>query len=127
MKRDNSVYQKAREIADNSTTMTDEERNAIHELICAYERATYKEDEDRHEWYRYIVDKMVNDMSFESKNLAKFMANNHPTLQQSYMRHCVDFINAMAEKTYTDARNEHSVGLAKELKKVADNYCLPMI
>ncbi len=126
MKRDEKIYENAKSVRDNAN-LTDEERKAITELICSYERATYKEYEDRHEWYRHIVDKMVNDMSFESKRLAEFMASNHPTLQQSYMRHCVDFINAMAEKTYVDGRNEYAVALAKELKKVADNFTLPMI
>lgn len=44
----------------------------------------------------------------EVKRLAELMSNDHPTLQQSTMGLCLEFITAMANKNYTDARNEDS-------------------
>ncbi len=40
------------------------------------------------------------------------MANDHPTLQQNTMGLVVTFIQNMARKDYTDARNEHSKEMA---------------
>lgn len=42
------------------------------------------------------------------EQLAKLMAQDHPTLQQNKMRLACMFIEEMAEKSYTDARNETS-------------------
>lgn len=126
MKRDELIIANAKSVMANPN-LSEDENNAISTLIAAYESVTYKDWEDRHEFYRNIVDKMVNDMSFESEKLAEFMANNHPTLQQTYMKHCQHFIKAMSGKTYTDARNEYAVRLARELQKMSENYALPMI
>lgn len=111
-----------------SDSLTDEQRKAINDLLAAYESATYKEYADRHGFYRCVLDEMVNDCAFQSDELAKCMANNHPTLQQSYMRHCMKFIELMSKKEYTDGRNEASVNLAKTIMDcVKDDVYLPMI
>jgi len=44
----------------------------------------------------------------EMDKLAELMAQDHPTLQQSKMRLVCLFIEQMATKSYTDARNEES-------------------
>jgi hypothetical protein len=49
-------------------------------------------------------------------------------LQQTYMRHCLKFIELMSKKEYTDGRNEASVNLAKTIMDcVKDDVYLPMI
>ena len=57
--------------------------------------------------------------------MAERMADDHPTLQQNYMRFFMLFCEEMAKKTYTDARNEASVKMAKEIVKL--NKGLPYI
>ena len=44
----------------------------------------------------------------EFKELVELMAKDHPTLQQSKMKLACMFIEEMAIKEYTDARNEQS-------------------
>ena len=44
----------------------------------------------------------------EMDKLAELMSQDHPTLQQSTMRLVCSFIEQMANKGYTDARNEQS-------------------
>lgn len=44
----------------------------------------------------------------EVKELAQLLASDHPTLQQSTMGLCLQFIKAMADKPYVDARNIES-------------------
>jgi hypothetical protein len=46
--------------------------------------------------------------SNEVEQLVELMAHDHPTLQQSKMRLACLFIEQMANKSYTDARNEQS-------------------
>lgn len=55
------------------------------------------------------------------------MAQNHPTLQQSFMRLCLDFVRAMSEKSYSDARNEASVRIAKDIVSQLGTTYLPII
>jgi hypothetical protein len=75
------------------------------------------------------VEKLVNIMG-NGDEIEKFtakMAGNHPTLQQAFMRLCLDFIRAMAEKTYSDARNEASVRIAKDITAQLGSTYLPTI
>lgn len=121
-KRNTEFVDRVNEIT-NSVELTDEQKVALRELVSEYEYITYKESSDRHEFYRNIVDDMVNDMAFEDRKLAEKMANNHPTLQQSFMRMCVYFIKCMAEKTYYDDRNKASVEYAKAVvDNVGESY-----
>ena len=101
--------------------------NLVEDLLTAYKKNTFAEYKDRHQFYREVVSDMVNDMGFEDENLAEHMANEHPTLQQSFMRFVVKFIKKMAEKTYTDGRNEASVALAKQLAEVVKDSHLPFV
>ena len=93
-------------------------KKAFKELLTEYEWATYKEHNDRHEFFRKQVEKMVNDFGFQDEELAKEMANDHPTLQQSFMRMVCLFIHEMAQKEHFDDRNKGSVSLAKELDPI---------
>ena len=81
-KRDNELVMAIEnEIAKGSVSA-----ELASQLLKAYKSATYKEWEDRHKWYRYLVEDMVNDCAFADEELATEMANNHPTLQQNFMR-----------------------------------------
>ena len=121
-KRNNEIIANVQNFLINSN-LTDEEVKPITELINAYKRNTYDKWEERHEMYRDIVDSMVNDCDFRYKELAEKMANNHPTLQQNFMRMCANFIQRMAEKTYCDDRNRTSVEYAKAIMdNVGEEY-----
>jgi hypothetical protein len=65
---------------------------------------------------------MGNDNRDNRADLALRMANDHPTLQQAQMRLVCSFIEAMAAKEdrWTDARNQASVKLAREIVKLWD-------
>ena len=121
-KRNNEIIENAQNFLLNSN-LSDEEAKPIVNLINAYKRNTYDNYSDRHEMYRNIVDDMVNDCGFQYMELAEKMANNHPTLQQSFMRMCANFIQRMAEKTNCDDRNRVSVEYAKAIMdNVGEEY-----
>jgi len=127
MKRNNELCEKIQSMLE-SDNLSEEQKKAFKELLTEYEWATYKECNDRHEFFRKQVEKMVNDFGFQYEELAKSMANDHPTLQQSFMRMVVQFIEKMADKQYYDGRNEASVKLAKKLKPIIEeNRGLPCI
>ena len=117
MKRNNELCEKIKAMLE-SDNLSEEQKKAFKELLTEYEWATYKEHNDRHEFFRKQVEKMVNDFGFQDEELAKAMANDHPTLQQSFMRMVCKFIHEMAQKTYFDDRNKGSVSLAKELDPI---------
>ena len=123
-KRDNELLARIESNIENGNVSTED----IKELIKKYKSATYGDYLDRHGFYEDVVGSMVNDYGFRDKELAEKMANDHPTLQQSFMRMVVAFIKKMAEKTYCDARNEGSVALAKKLQLIIDeNEHLPFV
>ena len=127
MKRDNELCAQIDALLE-SDNLTEEQKKTIGNLKKEYEYATYKEYEDRHEFYRRKVSKMVNDFGFQDEELAKAMATDHPTLQQSFMRMVTKFIEKMADKPYYDDRNKASVQLAKKLKPIIEeNRGLPCI
>ena len=168
MKRNNELCEKIKAMLE-SDNLSEEQKKAFKELLTEYEWATYKEYNDRHEFFRKQVEKMVNDFGFQDEELAKTIAsenyadievyakdkelenailnghltikptfqyeklakeraNDHPTLQQSFMRMVVQFIEKMADKPYYDGRNEASVKLAKKLKPIIEeNRGLPCI
>jgi uncharacterized membrane-anchored protein YjiN (DUF445 family) len=125
-KRKNEIIENAQNFLLNSN-LSDEEAKPIVDLINAYKRNTYDKWEERHEMYRNIVDDMVNDCGFQYKELAEKMANNHPTLQQSFMRMCANFIQRMAEKTYCDDRNRTSVEYARAIMDNVGEEHFPFI
>lgn len=51
----------------------------------------------------------------QMEQLAELMAQDHPTLQQSKMKLACMFIEQMANKSYTDARNEESKKIANAM------------
>lgn len=117
MKRNNELCEKIKAMLE-SDNLSEEQKKAFKELLTEYKWATYKEHNDRHEFFRKQVEKMVNDFGFQDEELAKSMANDHPTLQQSFMRMVCLFIHEMAQKKYFDDRNKGSVSLAKELDPI---------
>ena len=121
-KRDLAIVNRANELL-KSPNLNNEQRLVVESLISEYEKCTYNDWTERHEFYRDIVESMVNDYSFQYKELADMMANNHPTLQQSFMRMCANFIQRMAEKSYCDDRNRTSVEYAKSIMdNVGEEY-----
>lgn len=72
------------------------------------------------------ISRFVNTTSSnEFEELAKLMAQDHPTLQQSKMRLFCLFIEEMAKKQYfyCDARNQDSVDIAEAMiKGYKDSY-----
>jgi len=63
-----------------------------------------------------MVSRMVNNMSFDNKGFAKLFSQEHRTLQQSFTRLCVAWLEELAKtkEGWYDLRNEDSVKLAKE-------------
>ena len=57
---------------------------------------------------REISDFVNGASSNEVEQLVELMVQDHPTLQQSKMRLVCLFVEQMASKQYTDARNEQS-------------------
>lgn len=123
-KRDNELLARIESSLENGNVSTED----IKELIKKYKSATYGDYLDRHGFYEDVVWSMVNDCGFRDKELAEKMANDHPTLQQSFMRMVVAFIKKMAEKPHYDGRNEKSVLLAKKLQPIIEgNEHLPFV
>lgn len=62
--------------------------------------------------------------SEEIKELAEKMSQDHPTLQQNTMGLVAAFIQAMANKSYVDARNEYSKKMAQSF---IDGYKINLV
>lgn len=125
-KRNTDIVAKAVMIA-NSGKLNEEEANTIDALLRAYCSTTYVEHEERHEFARQFVSDMVNDCGFEDDELAKAMANQHPTLQQNFMRFVVKFLRLMADKPIYDLRNRNSVLAARKLTNVIVDDTFPYV
>jgi cytochrome c-type biogenesis protein CcmH/NrfF len=71
----------------------------------------------------------VNCLSCNEQHIGFEIAESHPTLQQSFMRVVVGFLQAEAAKTYSDARNDATRALAKRLLTAVteDELSLPLI
>lgn len=80
---------------------------------------------DEAEEFARTFSKFVNRMGNNKEEVIRRMVNDHPTLQQNYMRFFIEFCQEMAKKEYTDARNEASVKLAREILKL--NTGLPYV
>lgn len=111
-KRDNENVEAVKNALQTLDAQT---REHVEQLIKDYENATYEEWEDRNNFNAEVIDTMINDFGFDEKIIAEKMANNHPTLQQNFMRLCMRFIENMAGKEYYDGRNEASVKTAKQI------------
>jgi len=58
----------------------------------------------------------INFMGLRPEEIATQISNDHPTLQQDFMRICLSYIRVMSEKTRgIDLRNQDSVELAKQI------------
>lgn len=70
----------------------------------------------------------LNDVCFDYKKFAESVKLYHPTLQQNLFRLIREIINVQAdENRYYDARNKASHEMARKLKVVVENECLPYI
>ena len=87
----------------------------LNDLVEKYKYATFAEWKDADEFVANCISDFTNSFSFPDELIAKKMANEHCTLQQSFMRLCMEFIKLMSEKNYWDGRNEASVKMAKKI------------
>ncbi len=67
-----------------------------------------------------IADKIsdaINVLGSFEQEAAEELANDHPTLQQTFMRLCLRYIKVQSEKDLerTDLRNEATVKVAKKI------------
>lgn len=113
-KRDNELIESVKQIAETISN-DNGERDAILKLVKSYEYVTFKEWKDKPKFTCDTFDSFTNDFGFADDAVAETMANNHPTLQQSFMAMCLKFIKRMAEKKYVDDRNRLSVEKAKKM------------
>jgi hypothetical protein len=111
-KRDNELASDVRTIAE---TLNNKKKNTILELVKKYEYATFAEWKDADEFVANCISNFTDSFDFPDELIAKKMANEHCTLQQSFMRLCMTFIKLMSEKNYWDGRNEASVKTAKKI------------
>ena len=79
MKRNNELCDQIKAMLE-SDNLSEEQKKAFKELLTEYEWATYKEHNDRHEFFRNQVEKMVNDFGFHDEELAKAIANDNPSI-----------------------------------------------
>lgn len=64
---------------------------------------------------------LLNDFSFNAKEVAKEMTREHKTLQQNFTRLCVEWLKVCASDEYSfDGRNEASHEVAKVLLEGKD-------
>lgn len=113
-KRDNELVEKVEQYIRLSNP-NDDDTALLKSLIQKYEYATFPEWSDKPKFTADAIDGFVNDFGFADELVAETMANNHPTLQQSFMRLCIKFIKKMSEKKYWDGRNEASVKTAQKI------------
>lgn len=74
------------------------------------------------------LENALNDMCFDYKKFAESIKYFHPTLQQSLFRLIRQIINVQADESrYYDDRNRASHEVAKLLKEIIENQCLPYI
>jgi len=57
----------------------------------------------------------MNTFGLREKEVAKILANEHPTLQQNFMNIATAFIVEMSKKNYANGRNQCSVDKAKRI------------
>ena len=125
-KRNNEEISKLREQLEKEN-ISDETRKCIENLIKSYEYVTFKDWSDKDDFNAKAISSMVNDCGFDEQKVAKKMASDHPTLQQSYMRLFSAFAQNMAAKTYFDGRNQNSVEFAKSIQPILEKSGFPMI
>ena len=120
-KRNEELVAKVTAILNNNN-LTAEDKETIQTLLVSYKDKTYKEWNDRHKFYQDIVSDMVNDMGFDDNGLAEKMANEHPTLQQSFTRFVAKYIKKVRERGYADGRNQASLDFCETVGDLADSH-----
>lgn len=126
-KRDNELVEQVKQFIRLSNPNADDTA-MLNDLVKKYEYATFPEWSDKPKFTADAIDGFVNDFGFADDLVAETMANNHPTLQQSFMRLCVKFIKKMSEKKYYDGRNEAAVKMAKQMiEPLGDAIGLPCV
>lgn len=83
---------------------------------------------DREEHINEVVSTLmrtVNSLGLPTKEIAQRLIRQHRTLQQCFMRLCVEFIKAEAENSF-DARNEQAVKFAKAVVENVDHDTMLM-
>lgn len=118
-KRENDLVSRVNDFAE---TIENEEVNSdVLKLIRNYENATFAEWGDKDDFEARTISRFVNDCGFPDDEIAEYMATEHRTIQQSFMRLCMKFIKKMSEQEYWDGRNEASVKMAKKIMEALDN------
>ena len=102
-----------------SDKLTREEKDALANVVFKYKTLTYGREDNANDFKARNISDIINDCLLDEAYVAKRLADEHPTLQQNFMRICRNFIKMMAEKTYYDGRNEASVEMAK---KIVENW-----
>ena len=70
----------------------------------------------------------LNNTCFDYKMFAESVKHYHPTLQQNLFRLIREIIKVQSDESrYYDARNKASHEMAKKMKIVVENECLPYI
>ena len=129
MKRKEFVVEDTKRIIESLQSQGNAKDAAvIITLLKEYEYSTFKEWNDRYDFYFLKLEEMLNDTLFNPKETAKKLANMHPTLQQSFMRLATAFMQQMVDKAYVDDRNRKTQELSKKmLEAVKDDIYLPFI
>ncbi len=76
------------------------------------------------------ISNFVNCLGHDDGELVHEMVRDHPTLQQATVRLVINYLRAMAEKKYTDGRNEAAVNAARVMINALDEAkagALPLI
>lgn len=108
-KRSNALYKLCTTDSDSM-----EHASALAELkqyVGSWERP------DETETAREIAD-MLNVMGFSTRKFSEAMGAQHRTLQQSFTRTCLSWLQYLSEQEHFDLRNEASVKMAKQFMKL---------
>jgi len=76
------------------------------------------------EQFAQLLDDYANcfrDEYSHGKKIGEFLTHHHRTLQRSIIVELVGIIAGLSEQTYTDARNEYAVKLAKSIKALYED------
>lgn len=75
-----------------------------------------------------IIDDYLNGMHHANDGLkvGQALLGTHPTLQRLAVVFALDLICGLAEKQYTDGRNEDAIATAKKIKSMMNNGELPL-
>ena len=71
-----------------------------------------------------VMSNFINNLSPEYAEFCQIMAKDHPTLQQSFTRLCLEWIKTMADKDqrFIDPRNEESHKVCNKIKTALSSY-----